>query len=128
MECLLGNFAVYTQKHPCWERALSWLNSIEHQFQTTPPEHAVDLVDDCCFWLDDIPCDGVMPCLSPAVHLTAPDLAIFLSNAWLNNTMINAGAHYVLTWLNPASQIGILNCQLIVTLSAARRRQDHYFQ
>ncbi|KAJ6455517.1 hypothetical protein C8R47DRAFT_1228233 [Mycena vitilis] len=64
--------------------------------------------------------------LSPAVRLTTQNLALFLSNEWLTDDMINAGVDYILQRVGPGSRIRIMDCLFISSLRQARAASATY--
>ncbi|KAJ7036205.1 hypothetical protein C8F04DRAFT_875622, partial [Mycena alexandri] len=86
----------------------------------------IDPVNECLAMFEYLPWDTIVPGLSSAVQLTTEDLASFLSNAWLNDEMINAGVDYILQRVGPGSRIRILNCLFIQSLRNAHGKQTNY--
>ncbi|KAJ7151882.1 hypothetical protein C8R43DRAFT_1067439 [Mycena crocata] len=114
LESLLFDVDIYIKKRAFWERACSWL---ARKSDAIP--HLADRVRDCLDTFDYIPWDTIVTGLSPAVHLSTEDLALFLSNDWLNDDMINAGVDYILQRAG-GGPFRILNCLFIQSLRNAR--------
>jgi Ulp1 family protease len=71
-----------------------------------------------------------MGCCCPgpgvAVHLSAKNLAGFLSDDWLNDDMINAGSDFISRQLGLRSRVRILNALFIQALSNLRSTNSTY--
>ncbi|KAJ6609212.1 hypothetical protein B0H10DRAFT_2226075 [Mycena sp. CBHHK59/15] len=106
----------FIAKRARWQSAKEWLNRL-HLVEDDVAH--TSLVDRCWHMLGHLPWDGIVPGLSPAVHLTMQDLASFLGTDWLNDDMINAGVDHILQRLDPWSPIRILNCLFIQSLTNA---------
>ncbi|KAJ7683601.1 hypothetical protein B0H17DRAFT_1137725 [Mycena rosella] len=125
-ENLLFDVKSYLWKRFRWQHATDWIDDVAQQTQATAYTHVDDLVRASQDMLEIIPWDCVVPGLSPSVHLTSLDLALFLSFAWLNDEMINTGTDYILRRLEPGSRVRILNCLFIQALANARVKLDVY--
>ncbi|KAJ7508549.1 hypothetical protein B0H11DRAFT_2304702 [Mycena galericulata] len=122
VENLLFDVQVYITKRTRWEKAAKWLTrTLSH---ATP--NLEERIQACWDTFECLPWDTIVPGLSPAVHLTTEDLALFLSSAWLNDEMINAGADYILQRLGPGSRTRILNCLFIQSLRTAHATGASY--
>ncbi|KAJ6592621.1 hypothetical protein B0H19DRAFT_1055331 [Mycena capillaripes] len=114
-ENFLSEIKSFIDKRNRWQTAREWLDGLR-----MPQDDAhADLLDRCWRVLGCLPLDGVVAGLSPAVHLTAQDLASFLGSDWLNDDMINAGVDYILRRLEPWTRVRILNCLFIQSLANA---------
>ncbi|KAJ7773761.1 hypothetical protein B0H14DRAFT_2632141 [Mycena olivaceomarginata] len=88
-EHLLRRVKVFLGKRRRWVRAQDWLAKAGEEVDP-------DLLSACTDIIEILPWDAPAPGLSPAIHLTTQDLALFLSSEWLNDEMINAGIDYIL--------------------------------
>ncbi|KAF8173724.1 hypothetical protein K438DRAFT_1920853 [Mycena galopus ATCC 62051] len=125
VENLLFHVKIFFDKRRRWEDALKWIACAEDE----PRENAHtfgELVNTCRNVLQVIPWDVPVPGISPSVHLTTQDLALFLSSRWLNDDMINAGADYILRRLEPGSRVRILNCLFIQALGNSHAQREAY--
>ncbi|KAJ7077204.1 hypothetical protein C8R43DRAFT_1083442 [Mycena crocata] len=119
VESLLFDVDSYVKKRTYWVRACTWLDRFPL---------LVDRAQDCLDTFAYIPWDTIVGGLSPAVHLSTADLALFLSNEWLNDDMINAGVDYILQRAGgvAGSSFRILNCLFIQSLRNARAASTEY--
>jgi len=110
-----------------WAEAEKWLDGLSLQ---DDPELAVetpDVVEECRIRLDSIPWRGDVSGFGKAVQLTTHHFASILSNNWLDDEVINAGANWILQRLGPAkSRTRILNCLMVQQLQHAQNLQLVY--
>ncbi|KAJ6594796.1 hypothetical protein B0H19DRAFT_1284500 [Mycena capillaripes] len=118
-ENLLNTVQLFVSKRRRWEQARQWLGTAA---KTVP----VNLLSACEDTMQELPWDAAVPGLSPAVHLTTQDLALFLGSDWLNDEMINAGVDYILRRVEPGHRVRILNCLFIQSLANAKTHSPSY--
>jgi len=116
-ERLVGDLQSYVKSFNLWKRSSRWLKTLESR---SP------LVEECETIMECIPYTGMVPGFSKAISLSISDLSLFLSDEWLNDEMINAGAEYILRQLGPRNRQRIANCFLVPLLQEARRRSSVY--
>ncbi|TFY76153.1 hypothetical protein EWM64_g7859 [Hericium alpestre] len=116
---LLEMLHVALEKQQKWKCADSWLQTIE---QLSSVDAEVDLVAACRERLEEIPWDAPVPGFGDAVCLRTTHLATFLSDDWLNDEMINAGAAHILHELGSESRVRLANCFFLDSLRNIRAR------
>jgi len=86
-----------------------------------------DVVKECRIHLESIPWRGNVAGFGKAVQLTTHHFASTLSNNWLDDKVINAGANWILQRLGPAkSHTRILNCLMVQQLQHEESSQLVY--
>ncbi|KDR66292.1 hypothetical protein GALMADRAFT_283972, partial [Galerina marginata CBS 339.88] len=120
-ERLVGDLRSYVTLYNLWARSSKWLSDLGRQSKDSQK-----LIDECRTTMDHIPYAGMVPGFSKAVNLSLSDLSLFLTDEWLNDEMINAGAEYILHQLGPRNRRRIANCLLVSSLERARARSAVY--
>ncbi|KAH7924394.1 hypothetical protein BV22DRAFT_1195934 [Leucogyrophana mollusca] len=123
VERLVGDLEIASQKLAKWSRATNWLDSVS---RVSDNSEAADLVEVCRDRLEEIPWDAMVPDMGANVHLTAPNLALFLSNEWLNDDMIDAGSAFIMHLLGTQSRIRITDTHFMHWLRDERSRRVNY--
>lgn len=120
VEPLLGELERSYTKQQAWVEAAAWLSQAAETCSACPA-----LAVECEETWDVIPWDCVVPGLGRAVNLTTKELAYFLSDRWLTDEMINAGADYLMRELGLDNRVYIANSLLLLSLEAMRRRGEY---
>ncbi|TCD61882.1 hypothetical protein EIP91_007810 [Steccherinum ochraceum] len=89
---LLQRLVALDHKRNLWQATDAWLESID---AFAEDNHTRDLVEECYIRRDVIPWDSHVPCFRKSVSITASRLAVFLSNEWLDDEMIDLGTSFV---------------------------------
>ena len=83
------------------------------------PVETPDIVDECHTRLAAVPWKGDITGFGKGVQFTARHLALFLSNEWLDDEMINTGSDWILHQVGASRQTEIVNCLHIQQLQHA---------
>jgi hypothetical protein len=118
VEALIGELEITSRKLDMWETASTWINEVLSQSHTD--ERASYLGQDCLQLWDTIPWTGEVSLLGSAVSLTAEHLALFLSDQWLNDDLMNAGADYILRQLSCQCTSRITNSLFLGTICSRK--------
>ena len=122
-ENLIGKLEAPIRIQHRWFAAVEWLKM---HSSASLGIHDIDLILECRKIWAEIPWDAKVPALGAAVHITTEDLARFLSDEWLNDDMINAGADYISRQLGRSSRSRIVNCLLSQSLQNMRALVQQY--
>ena len=110
-----------------WAEAAKWLDELSLRDDPTLAVETPDVVEECRIRLESIPWRGDVARFGKAVQLTTHHFASILSNNWLDDEVINAGANWILQRLGPAkSRTRILNCLMVQQLQHAQSSQLVY--
>lgn len=120
VEPLLQELELSYAKQIAWVEAVAWLSQAAETCSACPA-----LAAECEETWDVIPWDCVVPGLGRAVHLTTKDLAYFLSDRWLTDEMINAGADYLMRELGLDNHVYLANSLLLLSLESMRHRGEY---
>ncbi|KAI0054490.1 hypothetical protein BV25DRAFT_1922630 [Artomyces pyxidatus] len=118
IENLIGELDISVQKQKKWFRAVEWLEKVADSTN----ERTVYLTEECYERLQEVCWNSAVPGFGRAIRLTTLDLALFLSDEWLNDEMLNAGSEFIMRHLGTGSTIRIANCFLLNNLRAIRDR------
>lgn len=129
IERFLADLATVDCKEKLWRNSSNWLASVSacavEDFSDSD-DCTADLVANCYRSWEDIPWDSVVPGFGPAVHLTTKDLAVFLSDQWINDDMINAGSDFIMRQLGQASRVRLVNVIFVEALRNLRTVNNTY--
>lgn len=125
---------VYRADRACWESAQKWLEATALVQSDSIPVETPDIVDECHTRLAAVPWRGDITGFGKGVQFTYKHLALFLSNEWLDDEMINAGSDWIRRQVGARRRTEIANCLHIQQLQhvhtenipyIARTRLDH---
>ncbi|KAK7017561.1 hypothetical protein VNI00_018575 [Paramarasmius palmivorus] len=104
-----------------WSKSINWLRSFANQ-----DSGFTELIATAEASLVHIPYHLAVPGFSPAVNFNTVQLPTLLSNEWLHDEHINAGAELIMQRMDSSERTRIANCYLIPALRAMRSRSDGY--
>ncbi|KAF8803503.1 hypothetical protein BYT27DRAFT_7259964 [Phlegmacium glaucopus] len=87
---------VYRADTARWEATRKWLEAAALLQSDSTPIETPDIVNECHTRLSVVPWRGEIMGFGKDVQFTARHLALFLSNEWLDDEMINAGSDWIL--------------------------------
>lgn len=109
-ERLLEDIGILLRKYERWLDCVEFLDEIEWSLTVSAAEAST--VEECRTCLEVIPYNSTVPALDDKLQLPTQDLALFLSNEWLNDDMINSGSDWIQRRLPPTSRIYFADCLL----------------
>lgn len=117
---------IYRTDRARWESAQKWLEATALVQSDSTPVETPDIVDECRTRLTAVPWRGDITGFGKGVQFTARHLALFLSNEWLDDEMINAGSDWILSQVGASRRTEIVNCLHIQILRHAHTAQIPY--
>lgn len=106
-----------------WNSSIEWLQDI---WDSNESSEIADLAETCWDCLTRIPWDAIVPNAGTSCRLTTEHLALFLSDEWLDDEMINAGVSFINRRLDSRRRVQITDCMFIDTLRLHRLRNSTY--
>ncbi|TFK60394.1 hypothetical protein BDN72DRAFT_779478 [Pluteus cervinus] len=118
---LLEDVRIFKSHYQRWQSAVEWIDA-------TSEESVIceGLKDESRIALNHIPYQCAVSGFNKSINLSTTDLALFLSNEWINDDMIDAGVAYILKQLGPRSRKSVATCHFIPFLDAAHQRSTTF--
>ena len=101
---------VYRADRACWESAQKWLEAAALVQSDSIPVETPGIVDECHTRLAAVPWRGGITGFGKGVQFTYKHLALFLSNEWLDDEMINAGSGWIHRQAGARRRMEIAHC------------------
>lgn len=123
MITLVSELRKSLRKQLKWNSSIKWLQGV---WDSNESSEVADLTETCWDYLTRIPWDAAVPNAGPSCRMTTEHLALFLSNEWLDDEMVNAGVSFINRRLDSTRRVQIANCMLINILRLYRPRNPIY--
>ena len=117
---------VYKADRARWEAAQKWLEAAALLQSPLTPIETPDIVNECHIRLSAVPWRGDITGFSKGIQFTARHLALFLSDQWLDDEMINAGSDWIRCQVGASRRIEIIDCLHIQQLQLAQVTKVSY--
>ncbi|KAK7691172.1 hypothetical protein QCA50_006275 [Cerrena zonata] len=120
---LVGELRKSVRKQLKWTCSIEWLQNV---WDSNENPFVAELTEKCWDYLNQISWDAVVPNVGTSCHLTTEALATFLSNDWLDDDMMNAGANFINRHLDFNRHAHITNCLWMDVLRSQRLQDSTY--